>query len=71
MDNIIKQGYYYLDIVTGFIYVLNNYDTNENQKLRLIEIINKTKIIVSTGLRSKLQLSAMICRLIEEVNKKD
>jgi replication factor C subunit 2/4 len=69
MDNIIKQGYYYLDIVTGFIYVLDNYDITEDQKLRLIEIVNKTKIIVSTGLRSKLQLSGMICRLIKEINQ--
>lgn len=69
MDNIIKQGYYYLDIVTGFIYVLEKYDMNEYQKLRLIEIVNRTKIIVSTGLRSKLQLTGMICRLIKEINK--
>ena len=69
MDNIIKQGYYYLDIVTGFIYVLANFeDMEEDLRLRLIQIINKTKITVSTGLRSKLQLSAMICRLIKETN---
>jgi len=70
MDYIIKQGYYYLDIVSGFIYVLSNYpNMAEGLKLRLIEIVNQTKIIVSTGLRSKLQLSAMICRLISEAHK--
>lgn len=68
MDNIIKQGYYYLDIVTGFIYVLDNYNLDNDKKLKLIDIVNKTKIIVSTGLRSKLQLSGMICRLIKEIN---
>ncbi|XWV26269.1 putative replication factor C small subunit [Tupanvirus soda lake] len=69
MDNIIKQGYYYLDIVTGFIYVLSSYEgMDEDLKLRLIQIVNQTKIVVSTGLRSKLQLSAMICRLIKETN---
>lgn len=68
MISIIKQGYYYLDIVTGFVYVLNNYKMPDAQKLRLVEIVNKTKIIVSTGLRSKLQLSGMICRLVEEIN---
>jgi replication factor C subunit 2/4 len=69
MDNIIKQGYYYLDIVTGFIYVLAGYEAmEEDLRLRLIQIVNKTKITVSTGLRSKLQLSAMICRLIDESN---
>jgi len=68
IENIIRLGYYYLDIVTGFIYVLSHYEMNENLKLRLIDIINKTKIAVSTGLRSKLQLSAMICRLTKEVD---
>lgn len=68
MCDIIKQGYYYLDIVSGFIYVLAHYDMPDDRKLKLIEIVNKTKIIVSTGLRSKLQLSGMICRLIKELN---
>ncbi len=67
IDNIIKQGYYYLDIVSGFVYVLSTMDDiNEDLRLRLIDVINRTKIIVSTGLRSKLQLSAMICRLANE-----
>ena len=68
MNHIIKQGYYYLDIVSGFVYVLANYEMDDDLKLRLIEIVNKTKIVVSTGLRSKLQLSGMICRLIKECN---
>jgi replication factor C subunit 2/4 len=67
IDNIIKEGYYYLDIVSGFVYVLSTMENmDEDLRLRLIHIINKTKIVVSTGLRSKLQLSAMICRLINE-----
>lgn len=66
MNNLIKQGYYYLDIVSGFIYVLSNYDMNNQIKLKLMEIVNKTKIMVSTGLRTKLQLSGMICRLVRE-----
>ncbi|AYV85039.1 MAG: putative replication factor C small subunit [Satyrvirus sp.] len=68
MDNIIKDGYYYLDIVTGFIYVLSKYDMDNDKKLKLIEIINRTKIVVSNGLRSKLQLSGMLCRLIKAVD---
>jgi replication factor C subunit 2/4 len=64
LDNIIGEGYYYLDIVTCFIYVLTtNYDMEENIKLKLVDIVQQTKITISTGLRSKLQLSAMICRL--------
>lgn len=68
MDEIIKQGYYYLDIVNGFIYVLSTYPIDEKLKLRLIKIVNKTKIVVSNGLRSKLQLSSMLCRIIKEIN---
>lgn len=68
INSIIKQGYYYLDIITGFIYVLSNYGIGEDLKIRLIEIVNKTKIVVSTGLRSKLQLSGMICRLIQQID---
>lgn len=69
INNLIKQGYYYLDIITGFTFVLANYDIGleENVKLSLIDIVNKTKIIVSIGLRSKLQLSGMICRIIREL----
>lgn len=64
LDNIIKEGYYYLDIVTCFIHVLkNNYDIDEDTKLKLVDIVQLTQIKISTGLRSKLQLSAMICRL--------
>ena len=66
LNNIISQGYYYLDIISGFVFVLSNYNMCNDNKLRLIEIVNKTKIAVSTGLRSKLQLSGMICRLIKE-----
>lgn len=69
MDMIIMQGYYYLDIITSFTYVLSGFDINENLKLKLNEVINQTKIIISTGLRSKLQLTAMICRMIDVFNK--
>lgn len=66
LDNIIKQGYYYLDIIYGFIHVLSNHNIEEEKKLNLISIVKQTQIIVGKGLRSKLQLSGMICRLIQE-----
>lgn len=71
LSGIINQGYYYLDIVSGFSVVLETEypDMNEELRLGLIRIINQTKIIVSTGLRTKLQLSAMICRLIRQFNQ--
>ena len=68
INYIVKQGYYYLDIVSGFVYVLSIYDIPNNLKLKLIEIVNRTKILVSTGLRTKLQLTSMICRLIKEID---
>lgn len=68
LNGIINQGYYYLDIISGFSIVLETEypDMSEELRLNLIRIINQTKIIVSTGLRTKLQLSAMICRLINQ-----
>ena len=63
LDHIIGGGYYFLDIVTCFIYVLTNYDIDERTKLQLVDVVQQTKIVISVGLRSKLQLSAMICRL--------
>ncbi|AAV50664.1 putative replication factor C small subunit [Acanthamoeba castellanii mimivirus] len=69
MNNIIKLDYCYFDIVTSFIYVLKVYDMSENLRLRLIMIVNETKINISKGLRSKLQLTGMICRLIKEIQR--
>lgn len=67
LNNIVKQGYYFLDIVTSFVFVLSTFDNMHNDlKLKLIGIVNQTKIAISTGLRSKLQLSSMICNLIKE-----
>lgn len=67
INNIIMDGYYYLDIITGFNYVLNLYDIPDDLKLKLIDVVNQTKIIFSTSVRSKLQLLAMISRLIDVV----
>lgn len=68
MNIVISQGYYYLDIITSFIYVLS--ESKDNYDLKLIDIINQTKITISLGLRSNLQLVAMICRLIKISNLK-
>lgn len=66
MDRIISQGYYYLDIVSGFVFVLSTQmEMKEQIKLMLIDIVQQTKICISTGLRSKLQLTGMLCRLIK------
>ena len=68
MNNIIMKGYYYLDIISGFILVLLDHDINEKLRLKLIKIVKETKVLISIGLRTKLQLTAMICKLINEIN---
>lgn len=65
-ENIIKEGYYSLDIISSFVHAITNYDIIEDLKIRLIEIIYQTKITATVGLRSKLQISGMICRLTRE-----
>lgn len=65
LDIIIREGYYYSDIISGFTNVLsNNTALDERIKNMSLDIVNQTKIIISNGVRSKLQLSAMIARLV-------
>lgn len=68
LDNLIDQGYYYIDIINGFIYILLEYDIPEVLRVKLVTIINNSKIIISSGIRSKLQFSGMLCRLIKEID---
>jgi len=69
LNTIIMDGYYHLDIVTGFGYVLADHAMNDAIKLKLLDIVNQTKITISIGNRSKLQLVAMICRMIDAISK--
>ena len=64
MNKIINDGYYYLDIVTSFHVSLAKMEMKEELRIRLYSIVNETKIHISNGLRTKLQLTAMICRMI-------
>ena len=65
VEDIIAEGYYYSDIINCFIFVLSKYEIEEHAKLKLINVVYQTKIIISTGLKSRLQLIAMTCRLIK------
>ena len=67
LDKIISTGYHYLDIINSFVFVITNTETQESIKLSMINVVNQTKIIVSCGLQSKLQLTAMVCRLINTI----
>lgn len=69
IEHIISKGYYYLDIVTSFTYVLTEYeDMEDDMMLSLIDAVNQSKVIISAGIRTKLQLTAMVCRIIQRYN---
>ena len=59
----IYNGYYYTDIINGIIYVVANHSYSEELKLKIIDIVNQTLIAISCGLRSTLQLTALLARL--------
>ena len=68
--DLILQGYYYPDIITGFAFVLTHYvNLREDLKLILMQIVFQTKIAVCTGLRSRLQLSGMVCRMVRAIKQ--
>lgn len=84
LNNLIMEGYYFLDIVVSFGYVVDRSEIHRLKtselspirtgisnkiKLQLIDVINQTKIVLSTNVRSKLQLVAMLCRMIDVINK--
>lgn len=69
MNELFDSGYNYNDIVSGFVYVIQTYEIEEEERLKILSVINQTKIIISTGTKSKLQLSAMICRIMKEIKK--
>lgn len=65
MNNLISEGYQYLDIIIGFNYILTNAKLPDEIKLKLINVVNQTTIVVSTSARSKLQMLAMLCRIVD------
>jgi len=66
----IDKGYYYIDIINGFIFVIDRYKTEEINRIKLLEIVNKIKINICIGIHTKLQMSAMVCKLTLEMSKK-
>jgi replication factor C subunit 2/4 len=64
LNNLIFDGYNLLDIIIAFNYVLTELKMDENIKLKMLDVINQTIIVTSLGIKSQLQLIAMICRLI-------
>lgn len=70
LTEIIDDGYCYMDIVNSFIHVtqklslLDKINMIERHRLDMIDIMNRCKIDISFGVKSDLQLIAMITRLI-------
>lgn len=48
---------------------MTNSSINEELKLQLIDIVNNTKILIVSGLRSRLQLVAMISRIVQQIKQ--
>jgi replication factor C subunit 2/4 len=68
--DIINNGHHYLDILACFTYNLSKSDAKtESYHLPYMDIVNQTKILINIGLKSKLQLVAMISRLISLTNQ--
>lgn len=66
---IIDNGYYFLDIVTSFEYVLNNAEIADELRLQLLSIAKQTKITLSVFVRSQLQIEGMLARFVIAANQ--
>lgn len=80
MNEIIDKGFNLIDIVIGLLKTLETYPDKEfkddsddkynlnikrdEYKIKLSEVVSQTKIDLVSGLRTPLQLKAMICKMI-------
>lgn len=65
INDIINNGYYYQDIVNGFNSATSLCDKiPEDDKMKIYNIINETKINISNGMKTKLQINAMLCKIM-------
>jgi len=59
------RGYCLMDIIKSFVIGAQNYEKiDEILRLKLIDAIYQTKIIVSSGVRTRLQLTSMLCNMV-------
>jgi replication factor C subunit 2/4 len=67
--NLIDEGYCYSDLLSAFTFIITNYsELSDEDKIKLLEIVNQTRIIVSSGIKSRLQMSSMLCNIILQVS---
>lgn len=65
LEELLDEGYYMLELCDGFINVLIDHDLPEDTRIGMIDKIYETKAIMTSGTKSKLQLYAMVAKLIE------
>lgn len=66
ISNIFSEGYGHMDVVNVFNNVIvQNPSLKENVRLDLIKIVNDYKVVLSTTVKSNLQMYAMLCDLVK------
>lgn len=68
LQAMVDIGYYHIDLANGFIHVLTEAEIDERLKIRLVSIVSETKITLSSGVKSKLQLYGMLARMIMAID---
>lgn len=65
LGQMMDKGCYCLDIITGFNHVIVQQKMDERKRLQLLDAVKQTKIVCSKGSKSRLQLCAMVCRIMK------
>jgi replication factor C subunit 2/4 len=65
VNNIIDEGYYLPNIISSFSDSVEMGEMEHLTKLKILDIINEVKINISYGVKSKLQIIALVARLCE------
>ena len=68
IEDLVHDGYYPQDIVTCMLAVLYNYDISPELKIKLSVPLNEKLVNISKGIRTNIQLDALICNLIMIMN---
>lgn len=67
IDKMIDDGFYCVDIINELINEIKYYKIKEHLILKILHQLNCTKVRVSMGLKSKVQLSGMICNIVQTI----
>jgi replication factor C subunit 2/4 len=69
VERIIDEGYYCFDIVSAIDKNITDSNFDDEIKIKIKKVISETKVIMSIGIRSKLQFASAICKIIEIFEK--